>query len=91
MLGGISIYVDKDLRENVIPKGTLMVEKFFDCMDFFDKFRSEVSDNQTFIEKIKKARQQEEERRKDKPLSWLERNPHLKVKLDSKIEVLDLN
>ena len=45
MLGGISIYVDKDLRENVIPKGTLMVEKFFDCMDFFDKFRSEVSDN----------------------------------------------
>lgn len=52
------IYVDKDVRDKVIPSGKRQVEKLFTAVKRLDKYLP-VGEKNVFVEEVKQTRNEE--------------------------------
>lgn len=93
-LGGIPIYVDKEVRDQVIPKPKQIIEKIFKNLSKIDKYETVINydsnrslDNgpeinsfdNLFTVKVRKAMHELERRDKQLRASWLDSRPYFKV------------
>ena len=72
-LGGVPIYVDPELRDKVIPRGTQKVEQLFCGLKEIDQYESiKNSRDNPLVRKARTARQLEQSQQLSKPSSWFE-------------------
>ena len=76
IVGAVPIYVDKECRDDFIPKGTMMVNKLFKGLKELDKYESIPNSNSNFfVEEAKSVRKRDQISKKDLPDSFLSQQP----------------
>ena len=78
-IGGVPIYVDKNVRDKVIPRGKQQVELLFTGVKRLDKYLP-VGEENFYVEDVRQARELERKKAKDcAHVSFFDERPQLKI------------